>query len=283
MDEDGGMSYAQLKALLSGNEDLLKIAKLEQKIRTLESEQQRFVNQRTEAENAIKSSEKAIDSLTMAVNGAERELSLVNANISNAGLATTSLAKFVTDAVATNAAANNPIEANDVLIPAAMLTINGAKSQTVGDLGRALKEIYFRKPKTTETIGHYFGMEIKAFVDVKSDTTVFAVATMSNLLRRGNNDGHDMRSLLSSVTYFDGVAPTIQAAINTAKSGIANHEHNIRANRATLANEWDGGTELLRLQAELETLEESVKADLAAKEREREDAMINEAKKDKRA
>lgn len=286
MDEDGGMSYAQLKALLSGNEDLLKIAKLEQKIRTLESEQQRFVNQRTEAENAIKSSEKSIDSLTMALNGAERELSIVNENISQASasacIVSHSIAKLVTEAVAANAAANNPIEANDVLIPAAMLTINGAKSQTVGDLGRALKEIYFRKPKQTETIGHYFGMEIKAFTDVKSDTTVFAVATMSNLLRRGNNDGHDQKSLLSSVTYFDGVAPTIQAAINTAKSGIANHEHNIRANRATLANEWDGGTELLRLQAELETLEESVKADLAAKEREREDAMIEEAKKDKR-
>lgn len=275
--EESGMSYAQLKALLSGNEDLLKVAKLESQVRALDAEQQRFVAQRTEAENAIRSSEKSIDSLTMAVNGAERELGIVNANIGNAGLATTSIAKLVTEA-ATVPEGSPEVLANDVLIPAAMLTINGAKSQTVGDLGRALKEIYFRKPKQTETIGHYFGMEIKAFTDVKSDTTVFAVATMSNLLRRGNNDGHDMKSLLSSVTYFDGVAPTIQAAINTAKSGIANHEHNIRANRATLANEWDGATELMRLQKELDELNASLMERIAKEEREREELLIKEAK-----
>lgn len=277
MDEDScneadGMNYAELKALLSGNEDLLKISKLQRKVETLEREEQQYTDMHIKAEQAIADDEKRIASLTGNKQKVESELESVKqhypANLVNP--ISTGLHIQIAQGYDGNKEEVNP----------SLLTINGSKNQTVEELGRALMKVTFDKPKSATVIGKYCGMDIMAFSE--GDNVIFAIKTVGNQLRRCNSRGFDNTSHVSRVCYFDGIVAELQAIINTADTGITMAQNDIEAQRMILRQEWDGATELMRLRAELEELESTVKSELAAEEAKREAELLGETEEEEK-
>jgi N12 class adenine-specific DNA methylase len=61
MSEDGGMSYAEMAAITSGNTDLLELAKMDKKIAALESERAAFVRSKSDAKYRLDTSADTFD------------------------------------------------------------------------------------------------------------------------------------------------------------------------------------------------------------------------------
>lgn len=264
INEEDGISYAELKALLSGNEDLLKIAKLERKVNVLRTEHDNFQRQHTHAEQQLERDEKDINMLTASIEKAEQEQNYIANHLGEC---------FDPVTVALNTAG----DINKIEVPANVLRLFDAKNQTVEELGRVIKQINFQMPKQSKVIGEYCGMPIMAFIDGGSGSVAYAVQTVSNRLRRGNDRGCNNASFADSLRYFDGVYTEVSKVIASAKSSLSFAENDKRSQQIILSQEWDGTTELMRLEAELDELTTAVKADLAAKEREREENALKEA------
>lgn len=260
MSEADGLSYGELKALLSGNEDLLEQAKLEKKIQLLEGERDRYDNQHRTAETAIKKGEGNIERLNKEIAESDKELGYAESHCGDR-----KVAKYI----------DFDDDKNSV-IPASVITLNDAKSQRVEDLGRVLKEIYFSKPCEPTAIGKYCGMDIVAFT--QNEATVFAVHTTGNIYRRCTDKGSVMSSFVTSLTYFDNLIPQIRSIGNGLKSSLSFEESTMKANKMLLSQQWDGATELMRLQKELNEIQERLSADLLEKEKQREQQLIKEAK-----
>lgn len=65
MDEENGMNFAEFVAILSGNTDLLKKAKLDNRIMQLEKEQAIFKKERGRAERKMSDNQKSIAAAEM--------------------------------------------------------------------------------------------------------------------------------------------------------------------------------------------------------------------------
>lgn len=265
LDEDSvnevdGMSYAEFKALLSGNEDLIEVAKLEKKVKALEMERDRYDNQHRTAEAAIKKSEGNIERLNKEIAESDKEIEYVSSHTGDSKVA--QYIDFDDD--------------KNSVIPASIITLTDTKSQRVEDLGRVLKEVYFSKPSEPTVIGQYCGMEIVAFA--QNEATVFAVHTTGNIYRRCTEKGSVMSSFVTSLTYFDNLIPQIRSIGNGLKSSLSFEESTMKANKMLLSQQWDGATELMRLQKELTGIQERLSADLLEKEKKREEQLIKEAK-----
>lgn len=265
LDEDSvnevdGMSYAELKALLSGNEDLIEVAKLEKKVKALEMERDRYDNQHKTAESAIKNCEHHIERLNKDIAESDKELEYASSHVGDSKVA--QYIDFDDD--------------KNSVIPASVITLNDAKSQRVEDLGRVLKEIYFSKPAEPTVIGKYCGMDIVAFT--QNEATVFAVHTTGNIYRRCTDKGSVMSSFVTSLTYFDNLIPQIRSIGNGFRTSLSFEESTMKANKMLLSQQWDGATELMRLQKELNEIQERLSADLLEKEKQREQQLIKEAK-----
>ena len=267
VNEEDGMSYAELKALLSGNEDLLKIAKLERKVNALRAEHDNFQRQHDNAERQLEQDEKNITLLTSSIAKVEQEQSFIASHLGESVMPVSDILNVEGQDI------------NKLIIPADVLSIDGAKNQSVEELGRAIKQINFDMPKQAKVVGKYCGMPIMAFVENGADYVVYALQTTDNHLRRGNSRGCNNASFADSLRYFDGVYEEVTKTITSAKSSLAYSENDRRAQQMLLAQEWDGATELMRLEAELTELTDTVKADLAAKEREHEEELLKNAEK----
>ena len=288
--EDDGMNYAELKALLSGNEDLLAVSKLERKVETLEREEQQYTDMHTKAEQAIADDEKRIASLTGNKQKVEEELALVKQNIASTypslALPNGEVLGHDTSICVNSISTDLHIQiaqgydGNKEEVAPALLTINGSKNQTVEELGRALMKVTFDKPKSAICIGKYCGMDIMAFSE--GDNVIFAVKTVGNQLRRCNSRGFDNTSHVSRVCYFDGIVGELQGIINTADTGITMAQNDIEAQKMILKQEWDGATELMRLRDELAELTDRIKSELAAEEAKREAELLGQTEEEEK-
>lgn len=243
MTEDGGMNFAEYVAILSGNQDLLTKAKLDNKIMTLENDQQRWQRSVRQAEQMIETAKK---------DKVENEKSL--ADVCNE-------LEHVESKLATDGGG---------------LIVFGAEDQSEEEQGRKLFEIRKSEPQKVIEVGSYFGMPVVAWTDtVEQNSRVrFAVRTIDKRVRRCNQEGALGVSFSQAVKSFDNLRGEIIKARNYYQSTIDKCDNIIVSQSKVAAMTWEGGTELVKLMAERDELQERVNKSLAEKEEARQNALI---------
>lgn len=263
VNESDGMSYGELKALLSGNEDLIELAKLDKKIKTLEAERDRFEKQARDAENSIARSKRNLENIMPGLTKSKNDFEYIMSKVRGREIA----------------ACIDPNDTKNSIVDADILSIDISVSQSVEDLGRAIKEIYFSQPEKMIKIGKYCGMDIVAFRQYEA--TIFAIKLGSSLYRC-NDKGCDMKSFISSLTYFDGLLNKLANDISRQESSVRYEERNINAYKQLLNQNWDGLAEWMKLNEQYNAIQTRISADLAQKDKQREAELINEAKSAKK-
>lgn len=141
LDEKGGMNYAEYKAILTGNTDLLEKARLDKKVAALESERDSFVRGKSSARYQYKDICEEIDSLDKRIAARTKDLGKFNAAV-----------KYNPDG-----SYQNPIRLNN--LQTADLMMIGKQLNHIKETAKTGSEY--------ETIGNLYGFDIV----VKSEET----------------------------------------------------------------------------------------------------------------
>lgn len=244
MTEDGGMNFAEFVAILSGNQDLLAKAKLDNKIMTLENDQQRWLK-------SVRTAEETIEKATKSIAEDRDKLADVNKELANV---------------------------EEHLAQGGGLVVYGAVDQSEEEQGRKLFEIRKSEPSKTVEVGTYYGMPVVAWTEyienVNNGRVRFAVRTIDKRIRRCNQEGAIGVSFAQAVASFDNLHGEVIKARDYYEQSIRNAEQAIVTQKKVAAMTWDGAAELAKLTAERDELQERVNKALAEKEEARQKSLI---------
>lgn len=250
MDENSGMNFAEYVAILSGNDDLLKKAKLDNKIGALEADQLSHQRNQTAAKEKLEQSREALSKLETAKTRISADLADITAALANGKQLSIINAEDPTPEAQVKALHQWRGDHNH---------INGVEIGKVGSL-------------TIQMITHVDGKGVYQYQE-------FAVkAPNSNMRYNCSERGTLPVSNDATLTYFNGVTDYMKQLLvkNEANQKIRKDEidqYTFEANR-----EWDGWDELNALIAERTALSEHIDKDIEAREQARTDTVMANGK-----
>lgn len=245
MDENNGMNFAEFVAILSGNNDLLNKAKLDNKIGQLEKEQAIFNKERYRAERKIDKN--------------RQDIAQHRRNIER-----------MTEDLAYCTAYNGERQ---------MLLLS-APQATTEEMGRELHHISrtYRGDKS-KTIGSYMGLTLTVHslftLGGTFDRNAFYVEGKSGLKYQCGTSGSLPLSFAESVAYPQTTLDRLPAMIERQQKTLAQLESELPTLGAIVARQWGKTDELAALRSEREALQKRIDATL--KEAEQQSKPIGEA------
>lgn len=246
MDENSGMNFAEYVAILSGNDDLLKKAKLDNKIGALEADQLSHQRNQTAAKEKLEQSREALSKLETAYARISADLDDITAALANGNRLSIVNAENPTPEAQVKALHQWRGDHNH---------INGVEIGKVGSLN-------------IQMITHVDGKGVYQYQE-------FAVkAPNSNMRYNCSERGTLPVSNDATLTYFNGVTDYMKQLLvkNEANQKIRKDEidqFTFEANR-----EWDGWDELNALIAERTALSEHIDKDIEAREQARTETVM---------
>ena len=251
MDEDNGMNFAEYVALLSGNEDLLKKAKLDNKIAALESDREKFIRDKAASKAELAEAREKLVGLQNARTRFETDLSDIR--------------KALADNSTLNiygAADQSPVEQAK--------QIRKVRSEHKNDNGLGT-EIGLLGTMPIVLYTHFDSKGVYQF----SEVTIKAPA--SNMHYRCNERGTLGHTDDEIIGHFNGLVENIERMLSNNEASQQHYEDIIKQRQFDIDREWDGDAELADLLAEREELISKVDAELDAKAAEKAEALDSES------
>ena len=245
MDENNGMNFAEFVAILSGNNDLLNKAKLDNKIGQLEKEQAIFNKERYRAERKIEKNRLDIEQYRR-----------------NIGRMTEDWTYF-TDYKGER-----------------QMSLLSAPQATTEEMGRELHHIS-RSYRGSErkTIGSCMGLALTVHslytLDGSFDRNVFAVEGKSGLKYQCGASGSLPLSFAESVAYPQATLERLPSMIERQQKRLAQLESELPTLGEIVARQWSRTEELAALRSEREALQKRI--DETLKQAEQSNTPIGEA------
>ena len=245
MDENNGMNFAEFVAILSGNNDLLNKAKLDNKIGQLEKEQAIFNKERYRAERKI---EKNRQDIAQHRRGIER--------------------------MAEDRAYCTAYDGERRML------LLSAPQATTEELGRELHRISRSyRGGDSKVIGSYMGLMLSVrslyTLDGSFERNVFYVEGKSGLKYQCGISGALPLSFAEAAAYPQTALDRLPSIIERQQKSIAQLECELPTLDAIVARQWSKTEELTALRSEREALQKRI--DETLKEAERKNQPIGEA------
>lgn len=245
MDENNGMNFAEFVAILSGNNDLLNKAKLDNKIGQLEKEQLVFNKERYRAERKIEKN--------------RQDIAQYRRNIER-----------MTEDWAYCTACKGERR----------MFLLSAPQATTEEMGRELHRISRSyRGSSDKTIGSYMGLSLTVHslysFDGSFDRNAFYVEGKSGLKYPCGTSGSLPLSFAESVAYPQTALDRLPSIIERQQRSIAQLESELPTLDAIVARQWSKSEELAALRSEREALQKRI--DETLKEAERKNQPVGEA------
>lgn len=249
--ETDGMNFAEYVAILSGNEDLLKKARLESKIATMEADYEKHCKDRAAAK----------------LQADEHEATIKRHQASRS--------QFESDM--------HDFE-NVFVSKGIKLFVKGAESQSVDDQAKQLHKWRDEHDHAEGVeVGNLSGLIVKMMTKFNKqgafDHSEFVVkAPNSNMHYRCSETGALGLSNEDAVKYFNGLIPNIEKMIENSDKNIAYYIEKRDQCAFVAGQEWDGREELDKMLAELNDIKSKLDADLDAKEKAQQENVMQSGK-----
>lgn len=245
MDENSGMNFAEFVAILSGNNDLLNKAKLDNKIGHLEKEQAIFNKERYRAERKIEKN--------------RQDIAQYRRNIE----------RMTEDWAYCTAYSGNR-----------QMSLLSAPQATIEEMGRELHRISRSyRGSGSKVIGDYMGLTLTVrslyTLDGSFDRNVFSVEGESGLKYQCGTSGSLPLSFAESVAYPQTTLERLPAMIERQQSNIGQLESELLTLRQIVAKQWGKSDELAALRMEREALQKRI--DETLKQAEQKNQPVGEA------
>ena len=236
MDEQNGMNFAEFVAILSGNTDLLKKTKLDNKIMQLEKEQGNFNKEHYRAEKTIAKYNEEIEQSKLFISRVREDIRYV---------------------------ANYQGDRSTTLI--------GQQLVLAEEVGKALHQISktYRKEELKH-IGHCMGLKLFVKSEYRwsggFERNTFFVEGISGLKYRYGVSGALPLSFKNSAEYPVTTLEAIEGLIVRKSTDITRMESEFPTLNKIMTNVWSKADELAQLKEECKQLQESIDKSLKEEE-----------------
>lgn len=244
--EDDGMNFAEYVAILSGNEDLLKKARLESKIATMESDCEKHNRDRAAAKIQADEIAERLEKLRKSRTTFESDLQGIEQVLTSKG---------------------------------SVLYVNGAETQAAEDQAKQLHK--WRDEHNHGDgieVGNLSGMSIKMITRFTQsgayDRNEFVVKAPSGVHYRCSDSGSIGTSNEDAIAYFYNLGKYIEEMIEKSSNNISYWTEKFEQQTFMSNQSWDGQEELDKLVAELNTIKSKIDSELDAKEVEKQNLVI---------
>lgn len=244
MDENNGMNFAEFVAILSGNNDLLNKAKLDNKIGHLEKEQLVFNKERYRAERKIEKNRQDIEQYRRGIGRMTEDW------------------EYCTSCKGER-----------------QMFLLSAPQATTEEMRRELHRISRSYRGSDKTIGNYMGLTLTVnslySLDGSFDRNVFSVEGKSGLKYQCGTSGSLPLSFAESVAYPQTTLDRLPSMIERQQRSLAQLESELPTLGEIVARQWSKTEELAALRSEREELQKRI--DETLKQAEQSDTPVGEA------
>lgn len=259
MDDDSGMNYAEYVALLSGNQDLLEMTRIDAQIKNFESDQ---LNHQREVDSALTQQNKAKLDL-------EEKQRVIDAT--RPAIAAISR---VMDGIE-----DTPDKDTDhkQLLPSFHLNGLTDEEHTFAGIAKYLQDM--RRDESCQgarIIGTFRGMDIicELYMEQGQANNVFKLRDPMGLSWKVTVDGHlSAASYAATVGAFYGITSAMQQIIDRNTLAITALREKILQLDSVVNSEWTGEAHLAELRTKRDAVQARIDAALAADKKAQEDAL----------